>query len=439
MNKYLAILFVVLMSGIPRLYAGKVVFIFPLEQEINAAAWQHTRRACQEARKADADMMLVCINTYGGALDAADSIRTALLDMPMPVVAYIDHNAASAGALIALSCDTIYMSPGSSIGAATVVDGNGAPLPDKYQSYMRSIMRSTAERTGRSPEMAARMVGPDSVLTFTAGEAVSAGVARGLASSVQQVLKQTGYSHAEQRYYQPAVSDTILGFLSNAVVQGVLIMLIIGGIYMEMHTPGMGFAAAVSLVCAVLYFLPMIIPGVLPAWVLIAFIAGVVLMALEIFVVPGFGVTGIAGIVCILASLTGALLSADAITGIDTAGLSRAVLTVGAGLVLAVLLIWWLTSSHGPAWARRNSSLETILSNDDGFIAVDTAPALLVGRTATAATDLRPSGKIIIDNKTYDAVSQDGFISIGTLVTVTSYSSAQLYVKAFIDKSQTHL
>ncbi len=115
---------------------GAVVVVLPLEDEIDARAWQHTRSAAEHAVELDADLFVVRMNTYGGALDAADSIRTMLLRMPMPTVAYIDHNAASAGALIALACDSVFMTPGSSIGAATVVDGQGQPMPDKYQAYM---------------------------------------------------------------------------------------------------------------------------------------------------------------------------------------------------------------------------------------------------------------------------------------------------------------
>lgn len=105
--------------------AATKIIVLPLEDEIDARAWQHTRRACDKAVAENAGLFVVRMNTYGGALDAADSIRTALLRLPMPTVAYIDHNAASAGALIALACDSVFMTPGSSIGAATVVDGQG--------------------------------------------------------------------------------------------------------------------------------------------------------------------------------------------------------------------------------------------------------------------------------------------------------------------------
>src|SRR3546814_5574247 len=98
------------------------------------------------------------MNTYGGLLNAADSIRTRLLESPVPVIVYINNNAASAGALIALACDSIYMHPGATIGAASVVNESGEVLPEKYQSYMRSMMRATAEVQGRDPHIAEAFV-----------------------------------------------------------------------------------------------------------------------------------------------------------------------------------------------------------------------------------------------------------------------------------------
>ena len=121
------------------------VYEVPLTDEVNSTSWHYVNNGLQQAKAADADIVVLHINTYGGAVDYADSIRTALLNYPKPVYAFIDNNAASAGALISIACDSIFMRNGANIGAATVVDGiSGAAMPDKYQSYMRSMMRATA-------------------------------------------------------------------------------------------------------------------------------------------------------------------------------------------------------------------------------------------------------------------------------------------------------
>ena len=273
--------------------AKRPVYIFSLDDEINGRAWRATRRACDEAVARDARLVVVRMNTYGGALDAADSIRSALLALKIPTVAFVDHNAASAGALIALACDTVFMTPGSSMGAATVVNGSGEAMPDKYQSYMSSIMRTTAESHGkyiaegdsvprwrRNPDIAARMVRGDSIVSFTSSEAVDAGYADAVVADLSDALGRLGHRESPVEEFEQTLSDEIIGFLSDNAVRAILIMLILGGIYMEMHSPGLGFAAAVSVIAAILFFLPLFITGQPSSWVLLLFLGGVILVGI---------------------------------------------------------------------------------------------------------------------------------------------------------------
>lgn len=418
---------------------GQRVFVIPVETEIDLSAFHHFKQGERKALESGADLLLVKLNTYGGALDAADSIRTALLRCPLPTVAYVDVNAASAGALIALACDSVYMSPAASMGSATVVNGAGEPMPEKYQSYMSTIMRATAEHHGRKtvgdstvwrrdPAIAASMVNPEVSVSLTASQAVDCGYADGIAPKLEAVLADLGMAGAEVSYYESTLTDDIMGFLANAAVRAILVMLILGGIYMEMHTPGLGFAAAVAAVATVLYFLPMFVGGNMPAWVLLCFIAGVVLIALEIFVVPGFGITGTAGIIAIVAALVGGMLSNDAVTGFDFASLCRSLVIVGIGCLLAVGAVVYLTSSHGPKLLRKHTELMTELTVADGFVGVDMSPARYVGQMATTVTDMRPAGKIEIGSTVFDAVSTGPFIAAHKQVKVTKYENAQLYV-----------
>lgn len=411
-------------------------FVVPIETEIDMASFRHFRQACRQATDAHADIMVVKLNTYGGELAAADSIRTILLRQAVPTVAFVDVNAASAGALIALACDSVFMAPGASMGAATVVNGAGEAMPQKYQSYMQAIMRATAEHHGRdadgqprrNPDVAERMVSPTEALSFTPLQAVEAGFAEGQATDIPGMLAELGMPRCHIEYYQSSLSDDILGFLANSAVRAVLVMLILGGLYMEMRTAGIGFAGAVSVVAAVLYFLPMLVVGTVPAWVLISFIAGVVLVALEVFVIPGFGVTGICGILAVVVSLAGGAAAGDSISGIDITGIGNALITIGIGAALAIALILYLTSRHGPAFFRRHSELMKELKVSDGFIGVDMAPSRLVGITAKTVTDMRPAGKIKAEGKIYDAVSTGEFIPAHRTVMILKYENAQLYV-----------
>lgn len=436
----------------PYLSAGKLVYVLPLGDEIGPMTWLYTRSALAEASEKRADLFVVELNTYGGALQDADSIRTALLKCKIPTVAFIDHNAASAGALIALACDSVYMSKGSSMGAATVVDGTGEALPDKYQSYMRSLMRSTAEAHGRTinqtdstgqwrrnPLIAEAMVDHrivvpgliDStrVLTFTPEEALRWGYSDGIANSLPEVLDRLGYADAHIDRYSPTFTNKILGFLSSTGVQAVLIMIIIGGIGFELKSPGLGFPAAAALIAAVLYFLPMCVTGVVSGWVIIMFIAGIVCLALEVFVIPGFGVTGIAGITAMSGSIIIALIQKESLMGITLHDVAHACLIFAGALAAAIALIWYLSSKFGPRFVRHTIELERAQFIADGYVGVDMAPAAKIGAKGTTLTDMRPSGKVSIDGEVYDAVALNGFVEAGTEVTVAKYENSQLYVK----------
>lgn len=415
------------------------VYVIPVETEIDNSAFHHFRAALDEAREKDAALVFLRMNTYGGALDAADSIRTALMRLDIPTVAFVDVNAASAGALIALACDSVYMAPGASMGSATVVNGQGEPMPEKYQSFMSTIMRATAEHHGkktdgdttvwrRDPAIAASMVNPDVSVSLTGAQAVACGYADGIAANINDVLADLNMAGAPVCYYKSRLADDIMGFLANAGVRAILVMLILAGIYMEMHTPGLGVAAAVASVAAFLYFLPILITGTIPAWVILCLIAGVILIALEIFVIPGFGVCGVSGIIAVVAACVGAATANDTVTGFDIAAIGQSLIVVGAGSVLALILIWYLTSSKGPKFVRRHSELMTELKSSEGFIGVDMAPSKYVGSTGTSVTVLRPAGKAEINGEVLDAVSTGEFILAGRPIKVVKYENAQIYV-----------
>ena len=126
-----------------------IVYRLPIFSNINSTTWVHTQRAFAEAKDLNAEVIVIHLNTYGGEVVFADSIRTKILNSAIPVHVFIDNNAASAGALISIACKKIYMRPGTNIGAATVVNQTGEEMPDKFQSYMRSTIRATAEAHGK--------------------------------------------------------------------------------------------------------------------------------------------------------------------------------------------------------------------------------------------------------------------------------------------------
>ena len=446
---FIAIMLATLMAAV-----AENVYVFHLDEEIGSRTWRYTREALNEASASGSDMIIVHLNTYGGSVEHADSIRTALLNYPAPVVAFVNNNAASAGALIALACDSVYMRPGATMGAVTVVNGaDGSAMPDKYQSYMRAMMRATAERHGkytdadsmmqwrRDPLIAEAMVDSrvavpgliDStrVLTFTTEEAIKWHYADGHAESIPEILSQLGVDKYTIKEYTPTWLDHLIGFLTSPAVQAILIMIIIGGIYMELHTAGMGFPSAAAIIAAILYFLPLYLVGIASSWIVLLFIAGIILIVLEIFVVPGFGITGISGIACVCAALILGLLEhyTFSLNHVGGDALWSTLLIFVSGLVLAIGGIAWLTSSHGPKWARRHTELLLTQQVADGYIGVDMAPAYYIGLEGHAVTDMRPAGKVEVNGEEMDAVATRGFIDAGTRVKVIKYENAQIYVK----------
>ncbi len=431
-----------------------IIYRINIMENIGSNTWIYLRNGLHEAQLKNADAVLLDMNTYGGGVLEADSMRTAILNSKVPVYVFIDVNAASAGALIAIACDSIYMKNSSSIGAATVVDGGtGAKAPDKYQSYMRGIMRATAESHGkitiiengdtisrwrRDPTIAEAMVDErivipgyaDStqILTLTASQAIELGYCEGIAESVHEVIvSQLGYNDYILETYNPTLYDKIKGFLTNGVVQAFLIMFIIGGIYFELQSPGVGFPSAAALTVAILYFTPLYLTGYAQNWEVLLFVLGLIFIVFEIFVVPGFGVTGILGIVLILASLILALVGNINFNfeGLPAREIFRAFITVLGGMGMGIILIIYLMSRIGKKGIFMNVALH---ADQEGYVSVPMEPKSIVGKTGFAATVLRPSGKVNIDGEYYDAISLRGMIEKGDEIEVKRYENFQLYV-----------
>ena len=457
MKKTLAFLLLTLVGYIQLMANNDTPLIYRIniKQEIGPVTWQYLQNGLHLAEKEKADYILIDMNTYGGNVLEADSMRTAILNSKIPVYVFINNNAASAGALIAIACDKIFMRNSANIGAATVVDALGDKAPDKYQSYMRSLIRSTAESHGkdtiislnndttykwkRDPRIAEAMVDErviipiltDStkVLTLTANEAQSVGYCDGIAENISEVIvKHLNIENYDIQTYNPTIFDYIKNFLTNGIVQSILIMIIIGGIYIELKTPGVGLPIAMAITAALLYFTPLYMDGYAQNWEIIIFVIGLILIAFEIFVIPGFGVAGISGIILTVAGL---FLSLVGNVDFDFSGVSsdqtlKSFITVIVGILMSFILIIALISRIGKEGSLfRNIALTT---DQEGFISVPEEQKLMIGKTGHTATVLRPSGKVIIDGTYYDAVANQGFIESGKNIKVIKYESSQLYV-----------
>jgi len=400
--------------------------------------------ALDEAVEKQADVIIMELNTYGGRVDVADSIRTKLLNVAPLTVSYIVNNAASAGALISIACDSIYMTKSSSIGAVTVVSQDGQQMPDKYQSYMRSKMRATAEAQGRNPDIAEAMVDDrislpgiiDSgeVLTFTASEALEHNFCDAIVTDVEEVIAELGITEYELIEHEITTMDRIFSFLLNPIVSSILMLMIFGGIYFELQTPGIGFPIAAAVIGAVLYFAPLYIEGLADHWEIVLFFVGIILIGIEIFALPGFGVAGAAGIALIVGSLTLSLIQNDVFdfsaTGLDKVGIAllRVVVTLFAGL--ALLLAFGGTIFNSAAFKRITLQDEQLAER--GYTIRRDDIHGLVNKKGKAITDLRPSGKIEVDDEILDAMSEGGFINSGSDIVILKIETNTLIVRALV-------
>lgn len=432
-----------------------VVYKVDIKDEIGPEIWRLVQKSFAEGRKAGADYYIIDMNTYGGMVIYADSLRSLILNEQKPVWVFINNNAASAGALIAIACDKIFMREGANIGAATVVNQSGEAMPDKYQSYMRSMIRSTAQAHGkdsivdgrdttfrwkRDPHIAEAMVDQtiyiegvtDSgkIVTFTPHEAIRFGFCEGIAESIEEILQEEQVGDYVMESYQPTAMDKVIGFLISPIIQGLLVMLIIGGIYFELQSPGIGFPLAAAIVGCLLYFAPLYLEGFASSWEIIAFITGVVLLLLEIFVIPGFGIAGISGILLIMLSLVFAGIDKFSFDfpGDYVQAVVRSLFVVISASVIALLVCMWMAPKifGSRRWAF---ALHAEQKPEEGYVGVDMSIQKVVGEAGITLTDLRPSGKVCIGREIYDAVSLFGdYILKDTAVVVKKYQAGQIYV-----------
>src|SRR5690554_4380028 len=450
----LLLLFSLLFSTLTAQDETPLIYRINIRENIGSNSWVYLHNGLHEAAQKEARVVLLHMNTYGGGVLEADSMRSAILNYPLPVYVFIDNNAASAGALVSIACDSIFMRNSASIGAATVVEGGtGDQAPDKYQSYMRATMRATAESHGkevivqdgdtverwrRDPTVAEAMVDErvvvpgyaDStqILTLTASQAVELGYCDGIAESVHEVIvTYLGYSDYRLETYNPSFYDKIKGFLMSSVLQAFLIMFIIGGIYFELQSPGVGFPTAVAITAALLYFTPLYLTGYAQNWEVLLFVLGLIFIVFEIFVIPGFGVAGILGIISILSSLILAMIGNIHFNfeGLPAREIFKAFMTVIGGMGMGIVLIIYLMGRIGKKGPLLNVALN---ADQEGFVSVPLEPVKIVGKTGLAATVLRPSGKVNIEGQLYDAMSLRGMIEKGDEVLVKRYENFQLYV-----------
>lgn len=417
------------------------VMVMEIKAEIDPRMLRYVTLALDHADAINADYVVIEMDTYGGLLNDAKEIVDKIMDFKKPIWVYINNDAASAGALISIACDSIYMAPGATIGAATVVTGaGGEAAPDKYQSYMRSIMRSTAEENGRDPRIAEGMVDEkvvvDSikqagkVITFTTSEAIANGYCEGKVESIEEILRKNGVTNYQLEYFKLSAPERIIAFFLNPFISGLLILVIIGGIYFELQTPGIGFPLFAAITALILYLVPYYLNGLAEYWEIIALFVGIVLILLEIFVIPGFGVAGVTGIALTITSLVLIMLNNDFFNFefVPLGDIVTAMVVALGGVTGGVLMLFVAGPKLAKTRAFQNIALNETQEAAKGYTS-SAFPPDMIGQKGTAYTVLRPSGKVMIAGAVYDAYTRGDYVEKGDTVEVIATEGTSLRVK----------
>ena len=403
------------------------VYRVPITGTIELGLAPFVERSIRTAESEGASAIILEIDTPGGRVDAAERIADAIRDSSVPVYAFIDRRAFSAGALISLATTKIYMRPGSVIGAATPVNGQGEKAPEKIVSAMRSEMRALAEEAGLDPNVAEAMVDEDvaidgvveagRLLTLTTEEAVGLGYAEEVADLNAALAAIGAGASATQVEMRTNWAERLVRFLSHPVVAPFLLSLGFLGLIAEIKTPGLGLPGAAGFLALSLFFGSHLILG-LAGWEdLLVFGAGVTLLLVEALVVPGFGIFGVLGIVGISAGLFMSLLG-ELPTVPDMAQAGGVV----SATILMVLVTGWALLRHLPHSARlaeRGILLRTATDRAIGYVSGPPRPEL-VGRSGVAVTALRPSGVGLFDGERVDVVAETGWVEEGTPIEIVT-------------------
>jgi membrane-bound serine protease (ClpP class) len=407
-------------------HTQSVVYRVPVTGVVELGMAPFIERSLEEAAAQGFAAVVLDMDTPGGRVDAAERIADAISDADVPVYTLVNRRAFSAGALIALATDRIYMRPGSVIGAATPVDGTGTTAPEKIVSAMRSEMRALAEARGLDPAIAEAMVDPDiaiegideagKLLTLTTEEAVGVGYAVEV-EDMPQLLAQLGEADAQVVTSEQNWAEGIVRFFSNPVVAPFLLTLGFIGLITEIKTAGFGLAGAAGLLSLALFFGSHLIVG-LAGWEdLLVFGAGVVLLGLEVFLIPGFGILGALGGLGIVAGIYMSLMGSLP----TSADFTRAGLVLSTTVLLLVVTAWAMIRSL-PRSSRFSKSGIILSHRLDRAIGYESAEPRrdLVGTIGKAITDLRPSGTGLFGDERIDVVSEAEWITEGTPIRIIS-------------------
>lgn len=417
-----------------------VVFVVPIDGVVDLGLAPYVRRVLEQAEDEGASAVVLEINTFGGRVDAAVQIRDAVLTAPLQTVAFINKRAISAGALIALAAEKIVMAGGSTIGAATPVQmgqqGTAAqPVEEKTVSYVRKEFRATAESRNRPPLIAEAMVDADVVipnviekgklLTLTTDEALLHKIADFRADTLEDALAQLGLAGAQVRPSQANWAENVVRFLTHPVLSSLLISIALLGIIVELRTPGLGFAGGLGVASLALFFWGHWLVQLAGWEEILLVVAGLVLLVVEVFLIPGFGVAGVLGIAALLGGLVLSMTGGGATASFILMAAGRVVSALLFAVLASLVLLRFLPRLP----LARGLVLETGLDARDGYASAPESDRRWLGKRGHATSTLRPAGIAQLDGERVDVVSDGEHIDAGQAVEVIRVDGNRIVVR----------
>lgn len=404
----------------------QVVYWVPIEQSIEQGLAQFLKRSLAEAEEDGAKAIIFEMDTLGGEVQAALEIGQMLRNTTVPTVVYIKGEAISAGAYIALNAQTILMEPGSAIGAAEPRTFSGQTADPKTVAFWSSNMRAAAEATGRNPEVAAGMADRSIVIqgltkkgqlvSLSAEQAIQWDIADKLVENSEEVLPTLELQDATVKHLDLTLSEKLARWITSPYVIPILLLVGIGGLVIEVFTPGFGAPGGLGLIALGLYFFGHYIAGFAGAETMVLFTIGLLFLAIEFFL-PGFGVMGVLGAIAFLAAVISAAF--DPMFGFTSVVIAFVITGIG---VLTAIKVF------GARGRWKKLVLEDVQKNQEGYVAYHVKNELL-GKEGVAVTPLRPAGVAQIDGNRHDVISEGRMIPAGATVQVVQVKGVRVVVR----------
>ncbi|WP_246314810.1 NfeD family protein [Paenibacillus foliorum] len=416
----------------PSVSAAAPVVVVPVHQSVETGLQKFLERAMKEAEEARAMYVILDIDTLGGRVDSAEEIGEMIRSSKVPTLAYVHGKAVSAGSYIALNATKIAMEPGSSIGAAAVVDITGNEIESvKVIAHWSSEMRAAAELRGRNPQIAEAMVDKNvgaempqltrsvpkgQLVSLTAEEAIKVGYAEVIAKDIDEAIRFVGGTDHPVLHIDPTPAEKFARFITQPWISMLLLFIGIAGVLIELFVPGFGIPGIVGLIGFGLYFFGNYLSGFAGVEDIALFVIGVVLLIIEIFV-SSFGIIGILGIACLFSSV---IMAAN---NTKQAALNLSIATVLAIIVVAIIIKYF---KHRGVWNR--FILREKLTTEQGFTSSKIRTDLL-GKSGLSVTPLRPAGTILVADERVDVVTTGEFIPVNTQVVVVQVEGSRIVVR----------